>query len=73
MKGNINFPYDYQNKLSYNVFDNDWLETHQDYLDWGHISMNYTLNEEFIEQWADRLYWVSICMYQRLTESFMKK
>lgn len=55
------------NKLFGTRYTSNWE------IDWNRIVRNYSLKEDFIEEFKDKLDWGLISIYQSLSESFIEK
>jgi len=42
-------------------------------IDWPEISIEYELDDGFIDEFADKLNWISLCKYQQLSEEIIDK
>ena len=57
----------------YQKLSEEFIERHQDVINWDNVSKYQTLSEEFIEKHQDKLWWSYICSSQILSEPFMEK
>ena len=51
----------------------EFIEKHQDLVNWFDISIYQELTEEFIEKHSNEISWDYISIYQKLTEEFIEK